>query len=185
MTGLVYFVRPTGKLGPIKIGYSSKDVRERVRQISAQSPLPVEMVACVPGSKRLEANIHQCLAASHSHFEWFHPTDEVLAFLEKVIAGVAVDQAIDLSSRRGHIRINPSTQWDAATRKKMSYLHKVRLATNRARKALGSFVMPPPAIRAAIAEMRKAPLNADQEAAIAAYIANPVDHCILPPARAA
>jgi hypothetical protein len=185
MIGVVYFVRPVGMLGPIKIGFSSKDVHARLRQLNAQSPLPVEMVACVPGTKKLEANIHQCLADSHSHFEWFRPTDEVLAFLEKLVAGVPVVEAIDLSARRGHIRINSSTLWDATTRKKMSYVHKVRLATNRARKALGEFVYPPQDIRLAIANMRVTPLSADQEAAIIAYIADPKAHCVFPSRRAA
>lgn len=97
-TGFVYLIRPIGLPGPVKIGFTLA-APSRLMALAEWSPLKLEMVATIPGSMALERNIHDCLWKSHSHHEWFHPTDEVTRFVAKVIAGVPIEKAIDLAAR--------------------------------------------------------------------------------------
>lgn len=94
----IYFVRPIGMAGPIKIG-CSKQVEFRIDGLATWSPYPLELIVTIEGQGGLERNIHECFADLHSHKEWFHPGKSLLEFIEKLKAGVPVDQAIDLSKR--------------------------------------------------------------------------------------
>lgn len=102
MTGFIYFMKPVGHVGPIKIGYAA-DPSKRLASCQSWSPSKLEIVAVCPGDIILERNIHGCLADCHSHGEWFHPTARVLALLYKVKQGEAIKDAIDLNDVRGSI----------------------------------------------------------------------------------
>ena len=110
----VYFIRPVGQLGPIKIGcsYSPKD---RLRAYSEWSPIPLELILTVPGSMKLERNLHECFADHHSHREWFFASPRLLAAIASMQAGVPVEEAVDLDARRG--RIHALKMADALRRK--------------------------------------------------------------------
>jgi hypothetical protein len=99
----VYFVRPVGLPGPVKIG-CSRVPEERLKYLSTWSPFPLEIAVTIPGDQTLEANIHDCLARSYSHLEWFHPTKEVMKLVDDLIAGTPLEEAIDLSVRFGCVR---------------------------------------------------------------------------------
>jgi hypothetical protein len=88
----VYFLRPIGMVGPVKIG-SSRVPHERMMTCSNWSPFPLGLVAAVTGGVDLEQRFHALLRDHHSHGEWFFPTKEVMAVVEAVIAGT-----FDLSS---------------------------------------------------------------------------------------
>ncbi len=102
MSDYVYFVRPIGMRGPIKIGYSNYPQR-RLGELFVWSPFPLEIVVTVPGTRKLELNIQECLVQSRSHQEWFHATDETIGLIEKLLDGIPVEEAIDLSARRGRM----------------------------------------------------------------------------------
>lgn len=78
---MIYFLRPVGMDGPVKIGCSTFP-ESRFADMMRWSPLPLELVATVQGSFPIEAAIHAFLAGAHSHGEWFHPTVEVLRVVE-------------------------------------------------------------------------------------------------------
>lgn len=82
----VYFVRPVGHAGPIKIG-CSVHVDRRVYEMSNWSPIPLEIVASVPGSPFDEHSLHRQFAAERMHGEWFRASDRLLRF----IAGLSDD----------------------------------------------------------------------------------------------
>jgi len=98
----VYFLKPVGHAGPIKIGVSN-NADGRLATYAAWSPLPLELLATVPGSFALERNLHEVFAHAHSHLEWFHPVDELLRGIHALQRGVPVEQAFDLSNRTGSI----------------------------------------------------------------------------------
>jgi T5orf172 domain len=100
---VVYFLRPKGMEGPVKIGCSGMP-HVRLEAYLPWSPFPLEIVATVPGEYALERNIHDCLAASHSHSEWFHATPMVRDLVAALQAGTPIGQALDLSDRVGNIR---------------------------------------------------------------------------------
>lgn len=101
--GYVYFMRPVGQEGPIKIGYSIRP-RHRLTDIAQWSPLRLELFLTIDGDLELERNIQDCFADCHSHREWFHASPRLVKALKDIEAGVPVDQAIDLTKRMGKVR---------------------------------------------------------------------------------
>lgn len=98
----VYFIRPVGMDGPIKIGTSIM-AHERLRELMTWSPVPLEIAVEISGHHELERALHSCFADAHSHREWFHPSPRLVALVEALIRGVPVEQAIDLSAAVGSI----------------------------------------------------------------------------------
>lgn len=80
---VIYFV---GNDDYIKIGTSIADIRINV--VMKGAPFSTKLLAKIPGSKRLEAKIHKCLAPYRSNSEWFHYDPPVKRFcklfLEKI-----------------------------------------------------------------------------------------------------
>lgn len=99
---LIYFLRPVGMVGPIKIGSSWKPA-DRMRTFMAWSPFPLEVITTTAGGVQLERNIHNCFADAHSHSEWFHPVPRLLKAIEDIKAGMPVAEAIDLNNQRGNV----------------------------------------------------------------------------------
>lgn len=99
----VYFLRPVGMEGPIKIGCSLHP-RARMTAFNAASPFPLELVAEVVGDLELEKSIHDCFGDDFSHGEWFHASPRLLAFIAAIQAGAPAHEAVDLSERRASVR---------------------------------------------------------------------------------
>lgn len=122
----VYFIRQIGGIGNIKIG-CSHSTRRRLEQLAAWSPTQLEVLVSVEGDGTLERKIQECFLDSLSHHEWFKPTPALLALIDKLKAGIPVEQAIDLSAmRQGSIsakqrawEINPDA------RLRCSYTHRL------------------------------------------------------------
>lgn len=82
----VYFVRPVGMKGPVKIGCSVYP-RHRLSQIVAWSPFDLELVAVIDGDELLEARFHRKFIESHNRLEWFDWTPELEAAIDAIHAG--------------------------------------------------------------------------------------------------
>jgi len=100
MSGFVYFIRPAGMLGPIKIGFSEAPT-SRLETLAAWSPFRLEIVATIPGSRLLESSIHDCFGDDWSHREWFFPSRRLVEFVARIAAGVPIENAVDLNDKRG------------------------------------------------------------------------------------
>ncbi|HEX2753662.1 MAG TPA: GIY-YIG nuclease family protein [Alphaproteobacteria bacterium] len=88
--GYVYFIKPTAYSGPIKIG-CSKWPDNRLSDILAWSPIPLEILGSVPGDFSDERYLHRCFADAHSHKEWFHPTPKLKATIQTILLAGTVD----------------------------------------------------------------------------------------------
>lgn len=99
----VYFIKPVGMPGPIKIGHSNYS-QARLGTLAAWSPAPLEIIGSAPGTLAVEKAIHDCFADCHSHREWFHPHPRLLAFIEAVVSGVPIAEAVDLDKPVGSVR---------------------------------------------------------------------------------
>ena len=78
---VVYLVRACfdGKVR-VKIGWANGPWPiVRMQSLQACSPVPLELVAAIPGGRVEEAALHQRFAASRVHHEWFVETPEILA----------------------------------------------------------------------------------------------------------
>lgn len=98
----VYFARPVGMDGPIKIGWSNAP-EQRILNLMTWSPFPLELVVMISGGRELEKNIHECFADLHSHGEWFRADPRLVDAIYKLVIGFPVGQAIDLEKRIGRI----------------------------------------------------------------------------------
>lgn len=78
----VYFIKPIGSAGPIKIGFSG-NVEQRLTALSRKS-MPLEIIATFPGGHFVERQFHTLFRQSHISREWFFPTVELLAAIEAI-----------------------------------------------------------------------------------------------------
>jgi hypothetical protein len=97
INGYVYFIRPVGMDGPIKIGWS-RVPEARLKELATWSPLPLEVAAATPGPGTLETKLQRLFADHHSHGEWFHCCDEMRAGIDALNAGASVEEAFDLDA---------------------------------------------------------------------------------------
>lgn len=81
--GAVYFVQ-AGDGGPIKIGYTSSRVADRVAALQTGNPCRLEIVAVAPGSMEDESRAHAMFAQCRLHGEWFAPGPELMAFIDGI-----------------------------------------------------------------------------------------------------
>lgn len=130
----VYFIKPVGHVGPIKIGCSSF-VGQRLKTLTLWSPFALEVLYSEEGEHELERNLHRCFADLHSHSEWFHPGDRLLKAIERLQSGMKIAEAIDLSENRGAIRKPAGPRVEIPERKGYrSYSCKLRHAEEKAEK---------------------------------------------------
>jgi len=88
---VVYFIEaPTAQL--IKIG-TSWYVPGRINTLSTSSPIPLQLLGCIAGTFKAERKLHERFAQLRSHGDWFHATDELLAFIKALLRrrGVVID----------------------------------------------------------------------------------------------
>lgn len=82
----VYFIKPVGMAGPVKIGCSSLPER-RLVELTIWSPFQLEVVVAVDGNEDLEWRLHASFAADRSHSEWFHASDRLTATMAAIADG--------------------------------------------------------------------------------------------------
>ena len=121
----IYFVRPIGMDGPVKIGCSIVP-ESRLHALWVWSPFPLEIVASIDGDFGLESKIHAHFAATHSHREWFRASPELTKLISDLHLGVPLDLAIDF--RPG--QVSPVKRGGKGSRTKgyFSYNRAVRSA---------------------------------------------------------
>lgn len=76
----VYFMKPVGMDGPIKIGCTNMPIR-RLKQLGDWCPFPLEIIGTFPGSPADEHEVQRRFAQHRSHGEWFRPAGELLEFI--------------------------------------------------------------------------------------------------------
>jgi hypothetical protein len=83
---MIYFVKPIGHAGPIKIGHAKYwDVRGP--NLQTWSPPPLECLAFVEGGMMTEKRLHALFQDCRSHGEWFHPVGRLLSAIADIRAG--------------------------------------------------------------------------------------------------
>lgn len=99
----VYFLKPVGMDGPIKIGWS-RSPPIRLLELAGWSPFPLEMIGSVPGEFADEQYLHGCFASLHSHREWFHSTPALREIISKIIAGGSVSSIHSIIAPSGSLK---------------------------------------------------------------------------------
>lgn len=82
----VYFIKPIGMTGPIKIGCSASPARRR-RALETWSPFPLEIIAEIEGDYQLERRFHTLFAHLHERREWFVASPEIYGVVDAIEKG--------------------------------------------------------------------------------------------------
>lgn len=85
----VYFFKPIGFDGPIKIGCSESPMR-RMDVHVYWSPWPLELIGSVPGDFEDERFLHNCFFSSHMHHEWFQSSPKLRRAIDEILAAGSV-----------------------------------------------------------------------------------------------
>lgn len=175
----VYFIRPVGMDGPVKIGCSI-DPGQRIMPLAQWSPFPLEIAAYAPGTFANERFIHSCFAKSHSHHEWFLPSERLTALIQEVSASGKLDAALSMTPE-GSISAPHDARWPASRRLYMSIIQRVG---NIARRRLGQGLRTPPDIEAILKAWYRRPEYstppADEMLRLETYLADPVANFMSP-----
>ena len=123
MPTFVYFLRPEGRLGPVKIG-CSRYPASRLRALMAWSPYPLELAVEVPGERRDEKCLHSMFVADHTHGEWFRASGRLTTLIEKLSAGAPLAEMLDHNVPLVDFR-DYSTRRSPNWRRWSSYSHRV------------------------------------------------------------
>lgn len=78
----VYFIAAGGM---IKIGIS-KDPERRIAELGRSSPLPLSILAIIPGGRNREKSLHERFAEHRKHGEWFTECQDILDYIKGVIS---------------------------------------------------------------------------------------------------
>lgn len=81
----VYFIKPVGTDGPIKIGCSANP-KQRLGALSRKHS-PLEIAATVPGGFFTERQFHTVFREDHIGHEWFASSRRLLSVIEQINAG--------------------------------------------------------------------------------------------------
>ena len=72
----VYFIKPIGMEGPVKIG-CTKMPKVRLSTLDTWSPFPLEIAVEVSGGFDIERRFHNLFSHLHQRKEWFHAAPEL------------------------------------------------------------------------------------------------------------
>lgn len=176
---LVYFIKPKGRKGPIKIGCSNVP-ETRLSALSAWSPYRLEIIGTVPGDYPDEAFIHRCLAADHSHREWFKATPLVVTTISKIIEAGNVNVIRGVLSPVGNIRTPRQGKRTDIQKLHFSYDRRISNAGQRIREAAEAWYSPPD-VRSILGFMRTRLPTDKERARLDEYLAAPETHGVIPP----
>jgi hypothetical protein len=121
----VYFIRPVGQEGPVKIGCSEWPFK-RLDTLMSWSPVPLEVAVDVPGCMKLEKRFHSMFVSDWMHREWFKGSPRLTAVIDRLKAGenperVAQHEGAPVDLRRRSIYQNPSwRRWRSYEARMMS-----------------------------------------------------------------
>lgn len=97
----VYFIRPIGMQGPIKIGCSHSPTGRR-STLETWSPFPLEILAEIEGCEKIERRFHALFTAQHQSREWFHWSPELEATIAAINAGTFNIETLPAPRRLHH-----------------------------------------------------------------------------------
>lgn len=131
----VYFIKPKGMAGPVKIG-CSRVPNGRLVDLTVWSPFELELIGSFPGTYSDEQFIHSCFAHIHSHREWFYFTPELGAAIKSMLDANSVASLRGAATPSGGIRRKGVRQPNSPERTRfLSYAARVRCAEAKLRKA--------------------------------------------------
>lgn len=109
--GFVYFVQPK-QGGLVKIGFTSRSVKERMKGLQAMCPVRLRCLGWYSGSRKDEGKEQVFFEFVWKYGEWFEPTKGMLEHIQTCSEGKPFDVALPCNSKisgldrrsGGHVR---------------------------------------------------------------------------------
>jgi len=79
---MIYFFQIEGN-GPIKIGYTTSDVKIRMTTVQSSVPYKLNLLGYFSGGWYKEQEIHRKFSKFRMRGEWFRPSKKILQYLEQ------------------------------------------------------------------------------------------------------
>jgi hypothetical protein len=149
----VYFIKPIGQDGPIKIGCSHTPKR-RLAELMVWSPSILEIVTVTPGDIKTEMSIHARFHEARLHGEWFQPCTDLLALIEGLKRGGTIPTLVDLTGpfpKKRCVRV-----FTPEHRISMSWQQKVSHAMRRSDRKFGDRFFPTDVVEKELRVFREA-----------------------------
>jgi hypothetical protein len=175
----VYFIKPVGMDGPVKIGISCVP-ESRLYSLTLWSPWPLEVIGSVVGSAEDETYLHDCFADHHLHHEWFNSSPKLRGAIETILHAGTVDAIRGETDRVGNIRMKRKRfEWSPEARLRASYNSRVNHAPSRAEKQIGARCRNPDDVESIMYRWDKDERpSADEFAILDSHINNPAARAI-------
>jgi hypothetical protein len=126
----VYFIRPVGLDGPIKIGISDSPA-DRLKTLHANSPFPLEIIGTVVGAVEDEGFLHRSFISSHSHGEWFRSSPRLRDVIAEILSAKTIDVVRAKLAPPSSLKLGKGQIPSDDRNKYLSYSIKIRKRTNK------------------------------------------------------
>lgn len=91
--GFVYFAQEA-ELRRIKIGFTTSHPSSRLKTLATASSQELFFLGFQVGDEKLERRLHEKFSFLHCRNEWFHPGDELLAYIERLSYSSEFERAL-------------------------------------------------------------------------------------------
>lgn len=123
----VYFIKPVGMDGPIKVGCShSPDGRRKT--LETWSPFALEIIAEIEGGEDIERRFHALFYDTHQRGEWFDASAKMTAVVAAINGGSfdieGLPQARRLPRRKSHRTYTPEWRYESSL--KARWRHRIK-----------------------------------------------------------
>ena len=83
---MVYFIRVPD--GPVKVGYTNRNVKERLKELQAASPYPLELIGTIAGGQQSEQCVHRMFSGwrSQGGREWYDADPIVIKAIDAMLS---------------------------------------------------------------------------------------------------
>lgn len=120
----VYFIKPVGMDGPIKVGCSYSPEGRR-KTLDTWSPFALEIIAEIDGDFQLERRFHALFAETHQRREWFGMSKRMAATIAAINDGsfdvATLPAPIHISSKPRSGNGSRVDEWSPARRFSVAY----------------------------------------------------------------
>ena len=112
---MIYFFQIENN-GPIKIGYTSTDYRQRLAAIKTACPYELDVLFLYAGDEWSEKDIHKELSPYRLKGEWFEASEKIYDFINESLGGrireSLLGKLIDvINKRKNSIEIHNDKYW--------------------------------------------------------------------------
>lgn len=95
---MVYFIQQADS-GPIKIGYTDRDIKERLGELQTGNGAELHLLGAIEGTLQTERALHIILSTYKIRGDWFEPAETVLGTIRTFLADKYICVPLDKNNQ--------------------------------------------------------------------------------------